>query len=513
MKLWRILFLVLGLALPALLHATLLEPADAFRPSLVRLDTRTLEVRFNIAPGYYLYRARFVFSAPGGELIPDFPPGLVKNDPAFGQVETYPQSIAIRLLSDHDWAEDEPVTLKYQGCSDAGVCYPPQSAILRPGESTPTSRSAGLQAIFGPAVSPAEQPLLVVPRSALFAGSLPATLGLFFLAGLGLAFTSCMYPLLPIVSGIVLQDAHRGRRAIGLTMVYVQGMALTYTLAGLLAAASGAFLVVTLQQPWVITGFALFFIAMALAMFGVFSLQLPSQLQSRLNDWANRLPGGRFVSVFLMGAMSALIIGPCVAPPLAAALAYLGQTGDVLLGGAALYVLALGLGAPLLLVGVFGATALPRITPRVLHTVRVLFGVALLGMAIWVARPLWQARSEVSGLDFRNVASVAELDEALLLAKGKPVLLDFYADWCLSCLDFERETLADPEIRRRLERFSLLRADITANTPEHRSLLKRFGLYGPPAILFFDLDGRLRGERVIGTMNVVAFGAVLGRAQ
>lgn len=513
MRLWRILLLCLGLGWPILLQATLLEPADAFRPSLARLDKRTLEARFNIAPGYYLYRERFSFDASGVRLTPNFPPGQLKNDPAFGQVETYPQSMAIRLLSDQDLANDASVTLKYQGCSDEGVCYPPQSAILRPGESTPTSRSAGLQAIFGVTASPVEQPLLLAPRSALFAGSLPATLGLFFLAGLGLAFTSCMYPLLPIVSGIVLQDARHGRRAIGLTLMYVQGMALTYTLAGLLAAASGAFLVVTLQQPWVIAGFSLFFIVMALAMFGVFSLQLPSQLQSRLNDWANRLPGGRFASVFLMGAISALIIGPCVAPPLAAALAYLGQTGDLLLGGAALYMLALGLGGPLLLVGMLGATALPRLSLQVLHLVRLMFGIALLGMAIWVARPLWQTRSEVSDLNFHNVASASELDEALRLAKGRPVLLDFYADWCLSCLDFERETLADPTIRSRLQAFSLLRADITANTPEHHRLLQRFHLYGPPAILFFDAEGLQRDERVIGTMNADAFGAVLGRVQ
>ncbi len=509
MRLWRIFLLWLALALPAFAQPALLAPEEAFRPSLVAVDDRTLETRFDIAPGYYLYRDRFAFAAGGVSLRKEFPQGTLKDDPSFGRVETYSRSLAIRLVADTPLTATQPVTLKYQGCSDSGVCYPPQTVTLRPGESTAAGRPAVLGALFGPQATQADTALLYQPRPALFAGSLPVTLGLFFLAGLGLAFTACMYPLLPIVSGIVLQNARQGYRALGLTLSYVQGMALTYTGAGLLAATSGAFLAVTLQQPWVIGGFALFFVVMALAMFGAFSLQLPGSWQSRLNDWANRLPGGRFASVFVMGMISALIIGPCVAPPLAAALAYLGQTGDLLLGAAALYMLALGLGMPLLVIGMFGARALPRLSAGILRAVRIAFGVVLLGMAIWVARPLWMQHSPVPGLQFTSVASGAELDSALARNAGRPVLLDFYADWCVSCLEFERETLADPDVQRRLAGFVLLRADLTANTSEHRALLKRFGLYGPPAILFFNRQGSLMSEQIIGAPGPQEFAAVL----
>ncbi len=511
MKLWRIFFFLwCCLVLPAWAQPLLLEPEQAFRPSLAKVDEHTLEARFNIAPGYYLYRERFFFSSSVLPLQADFPPGLIKDDPSFGRVETYPQSVAIRLLASQPLPEGVTVTLKFQGCSDAGICYPPQTVTLRPGESTPGSKTTALQVLFGPSATSADTPLRVQPRPALFAGSLPTTLFLFFLAGLGLAFTACMYPLLPIVSGIVLRGVQHGhKRALGLSFVYVQGLALTYTAAGLLAAASGAFLAVTLQQPWVIAGFALFFVLMALAMFGVFSLQLPGVWQSRINDWANRLPGGRFVSVFIMGALSALIVGPCIAPPLAAALAYLGQTGDMLLGGAALYALALGLGLPLLAIGLFGGAALPRLSPAILQGVRKVFGVVLLGMAVWIARPLWLVHSVVPGLDFQRIANSADLDKALSKLGGRPAMLDFYADWCVSCLEFERNTLTDPAIRAQLSGFTLLRADITANTQEHRALLKRFGLYGPPALLFFDRAGALREDRVIGAPDVEEFGAAL----
>lgn len=509
----RCLLLWCALVLPGWVYAELLAPEQAFRPSLVSVDERMLEARFDVAPGYYLYRDRFFFSAPGIQFHADFPPGIMKNDPSFGRMETYPQSLAIPLRTEGSLDDDTTVTLKFQGCSDSGVCYPPQTVMLRPGESTSGGLSSALSAVWGPNAVPAEMPLRVQTRPGLFAGSFVITLGLFFLAGVGLAFTACMYPLLPIVSGIVLQGTTTSGRAIGLTLTYIQGMALTYTAAGLLAAASGAFLAVTLQQPWVIVGFALFFVAMSLAMFGVFSLQLPGRLQSRFNDWAGRFPGGRFLPVFIMGMISALIIGPCVAPPLAAVLAYLGQTGDLLLGGAALYFLAMGLGTPLLVIGVFGAAALPRLPRRVLQGVRIAFGVALLGMAVWVARPLWLERNPVPGLDFRNVGSVAELDVAVASANGQPVLLDFYADWCVSCLEFERNTLTDPRIQRQLAGFVLLRADITDNTRTHHEMLKRFGLYGPPALLFYDRGGRLRTERMVGETDAETFSAVLDQVR
>lgn len=508
----RCLLLWCVLVLPTWAQPELLAPEQAFRPSLVQIDERTLEARFAIAPGYYLYRDRFAFAAPELPLHVQYPPGQIKQDPVFGRVETYSHTVAIRLNADRALTENTAVTLKFQGCADSGVCYPPQTAKLRPGESVAVETSS-LAALFGPAAMPADEPLLTQVRPRLFSGSFMTTLGLFFLAGIGLAFTACMYPLLPIVSGIVLHGACTGGRAAVLTFSYVQGMALMYTLAGLLAAASGAYLAVILQQPWVIAGFSLFFVVMALAMFGVFSLQLPGALQSRLNDWAGRFPGGRLLPVFVMGAISALIIGPCVAPPLVAALAYLGQTGDLLLGGAALYALANGLGAPLLLVGYAGASALPRLSGWILQSVRIAFGVALLGMAIWVARPFWLARTPVPGLDFQPVSTAVQLDKALLAARGRPVFLDVYADWCVSCIEFERKVLADSGVQQQLAGFALIRADITENTTAQRELLKRYGLYGPPALLFFDQNGTLRPERMVGETDRETFVALLERVR
>lgn len=494
---------------------TILAPEQAFHASLTQTGERTLEAHFDVAPGHYLYRDRFVFNPTDKslQLQVERPSGQIKNDLSFGNVETYPQPVTIQLIANRPLPQGLAITLQYQGCADTGLCYPTQTIILQPGQSTPTTKAVSLLETLGPPAAAAiPQPPL--PRPAWFTSSFPATLGIFFVAGLGLAFTACMYPLIPIVSGIVLQGATHGQwRALGLSFIYVQGMALTYTAGGLLAAASGAFIAVTLQQPWVIASFTLFFVAMALAMFGVFSLQLPGSWQSRINDWANRLPGGRFVSVFIMGTLSALIVGPCIAPPLAAALAYLGQNGDLLLGGSALYALALGLGSPLIIIGLLGAAALPRISTQLLHGIRIVFGIALLGMAVWVARPLWQTRSAVPGLNFRPVASSAELDNALLQARGKPVLLDIYADWCTSCLTFEKNTLTQPIIQQKLTGFVLLRADITANTPEHLALLRRFGLYGPPALLFFDRQGKLHGENMIGAPDMDEFGAAIERAR
>ncbi|AMC35591.1 protein-disulfide reductase DsbD [Janthinobacterium sp. B9-8] len=504
MMLRIVLFL---LALLGTAHAAddLLPPEKAFQAYMVQIDDHTVEARFKVAAGYYLYRDRISFKA-NLPIQPELPKGTEKNDPSFGKVQVYKHDMAVRIKSSTPYPLDAAITAKFQGCAEVGVCYPPQTQLLKLGEPPKDA----LDQLFGKSTIPAE----IGPSGAdiYFSGGLLATLGVFFLGGLALALTSCMYPLIPIVSGIVLGNGQQGKmRALGLTFTYVQGLALSYTLIGIAAAATGTLLVVALQQPFVIALFSLFFVLMALAMFGLFDLQLSGSIQSKMNDWSNRLPGGQFTSVFAMGALSALIVGPCIAPPLAAALAYLGQTGDLLLGGSALYMLALGLGLPLLAIGAFGGSILPKLSGRMMRGVKIVFGILLLLMAVWVARPLWEKSDSETGTKFRAIASEQELNQAISQANGKMVMLDFYADWCIACKEFERDTLSDPQIQKSLADMVLLRADVTQNNAADQALLKRFKLFGPPAILFTGSNGQFLNERVIGYQSPAAFKATLER--
>jgi thiol:disulfide interchange protein DsbD len=368
-----------------------------------------------------------------------------------------------------------------------------------------------------------------------------------------------------------------------LSFAYVQGMALTYAVIGIGAAMTGTFLVAALQNPWVLGAFGLFFVAMALSMFGLYTLQLPNALQGRLSVWSNRLPGGHLLPVFAMGALSALIVGPCVAPPLAAALGYIGQTGDVWIGGLALYSMALGIGLPLIFVGVFGGHVLPR-AGAWMDAVKEAFGIVMLLVALWITRPIlpewfimlalaalliaiavqlhalepipagasgWRKVGKALGLlllligvaelvgllagardpfqplkgvwtqtgtsapakpAFTKVSSVAELDAALAAARGKPVLLDFSADWCVACIEMEKLTFSDARVAARMQDFVLLKADVTDNTAAHQALLARFKLFGPPGIIFFDRQGRERAERLVGFEAAAPFLARLDRA-
>ncbi|WP_047394611.1 protein-disulfide reductase DsbD [Chitinibacter sp. ZOR0017] len=483
-----------------------LPPEQAFKPSIVKINDNTVEIRFAIAPKYYLYRDRISISANGHQLSTQIPQGEIKDDPSFGKVAVFHNALIVRVSSNQPIADQQPFNIKFQGCAEAGICYPPQTQILQPGQS---SKPPAIKQLFGQS-----SPTDTAPEPDYFGGSFLGTLGVFFLAGIGLALTACMYPLIPIVSGIVIGGPQRGRwHAFGLTFVYVQGMAISYTAIGLAAAATGTLLVVALQQPWVIALFALFFVLMALSMFGLFSLQLPAGWQSRLNELSMRLPGGQWLSVLLMGLLSALIIGPCIAPPLAAALAYIGQSGDLMLGGSALYMMALGLGLPLLAIGAFGSTVLPRLSGRVMQGVKIVFGIGMLAMAVWIARPLWSpylpASTTAHALTMQTVRSSAELDRALQAARGKPVMVDFYADWCVACIEFERETLSQPEVQAALADYQLIRVDVTANSPADAELLARYKLYGPPALIFYDRAGQELPRRVIGFQAPSAFLATL----
>jgi thiol:disulfide interchange protein DsbD len=338
----------------------------------------------------------------------------------------------------------------------------------------------------------------------LFQNSTPLVLGGFLVFGLLLAFTPCVLPMIPILSGIIAGEGSSlsKSRAFALSLSYVIGMALAYAVAGVAAAYSGSLLAAALQNAWVLGTFALVFVLLALSMFGLYELRLPGFLQQRLEHAQRRLPGGRVASVASMGALSAVIVSPCVAAPLAGALLYIAQTRDVALGGAALFAMALGMGVPLLVVGVSEGALLPKSGPWLLR-IRQFFGVLLLAVAAWIVSPLLLTGK--GDTRFERIEDVAGLD-ARLAAPGRPVMLDFYADWCVSCKEMEHFTFSDPRVKKELERMLLLQVDVTANTQEHKALLKRFSLFGPPGIIFFDAQGReVKGLRVIGYQNADRF--------
>jgi len=554
-----------------------LDPAMAFKPTARAIDGHTIEVSYTIAKGYYLYRDKFRFTADGATFgTPVFPKGETHQDENFGKVEVYYKQVALRLPVESPVGPAQlALKVTAQGCADAGVCYPPQSQVL----------AVDLPAAG--ASSEAAAPAASGDESGRIAGALKdagfwANLLFFLLAGLGLSLTPCVFPMIPILSGIIVGQGHKVSRGRGfaLSLAYVLGMAVTYAAAGVAAGLTGTLVSSALQSPWVLGSFALVFVVLAFSMFGFYELQLPSALQSKLSEEAGHLQGGRGIAVFLMGALSALIVGPCVAAPLAGALLYIGQTGDAVLGGTALFVMGLGMGAPLLAVGLSAGTLLPR-AGAWMEAVKKAFGVLLLATAVWLVSPVipavaqmvawavllivpaiylhaldplppaahgWQRfwkgigivmlltgaalligalagsrdplqplaglrgtaqAAESRKLPFVGVATLADL-ESRLQAADRPVMLDFYADWCVSCKEMERDTFADVKIAARLAGFTVLRADVTANSEADKALLARFGLFGPPGIIFFDPTGReINGLRVVGFQDAATFGAVL----
>ena len=579
-----------------------LDPEVAFTLAARAADERTVEVTFTVAPGYYLYREQFKFAAIGATLgTPAIPQGKVKFDETFQKnVETHRD--VVRITVPVQQAETKfQLLVSNQGCADKGLCYPPtQRGVIVSlagfgGDGTARLMTASEVAALDSAapatpiaandsVSAAEGLRL---DAALRGGKFWPVIGLFFIAGLLLSLTPCVLPMLPILSSIIVgqgTNVSRGR-GFSLALSYSLGMALVYTALGIAAGLAGEGLAATLQNPWVLTLFAAGLVALSLSMFGVYELQLPTALTGRLTQASQRLPAGRIASVFAMGGVSALIVSPCVAAPLAGALVYLSQSRDVWLGGTALFSLAAGMSIPLLLVGASAGALLPRAGGWMTEVKR-LFGLLLLGVALWtvqsvlpggVALALWGAllicaavlllshhhrgghRGELSkslwrravaavlavcgllqlagaasgGTDplqplahlstrlggepahvepvFASVRSVAELDAAL--RSGRPVMLDFYADWCVSCKEMERFTFTDPAVQKRLAGALLLRADVTANNTQDRELLKRFQLFGPPGTIFFDAQGReVADARVTGYQNTSRFLQTLSRA-
>ena len=510
MKLFALLAALL-VAAPASGANDLLEPEKAFRFSARALDTSAIEVSFAIADGYYLYRERFKFvlqDTPGARLgTPELPPGVPHKDEFFGEVETYRKQVRMRVPVEGGEGKTVKLAVTSQGCADVGVCYVPM-------ESMASVRLAAARGADLGGLSDAPRQVDAVPRLSIFAsdidiarlfeGSAALVLGGFLLFGLLLAFTPCVLPMIPILSGIIAGEgqALSKSRALALSLSYVIGMALAYALAGVAAAYSGSLLAAALQNAWVLGTFALVFVLLALSMFGLYELRLPGFIHQRLDQAQQRFPGGRVASVAGMGALSAVIVSPCVAAPLAGALLYIAQTRDVALGGAALFAMALGMGAPLVVVGISEGALLPKSGPS-LNRVKYVFGVLLLAVAAWIVSPLFL--SGKGDTKFVRVDSVAELD-ARLAAPGKPVMLDFYADWCVSCKEMEAFTFGEPRVKAQLDRMLLLQVDVTANTAEHKALLKRFSLFGPPGIIFFDAQGReIKGLRVIGYQDAERF--------
>jgi thiol:disulfide interchange protein DsbD len=483
----------------------LLEPEKAFRMQARPLDARTVEVSFAIAEGYYMYRERFRFDVEPGSSAklgaPEFPPGIRKKDEFFGDVETYRKRVAIRLPVE---AADGTVRLMVtsQGCADVGVCYVPM-------DSKATIRLAGFSApVAGTPSAPSAEFTTQTSDfevARLFESGGPLLVLASFLGfGLLLAFTPCVLPMVPILSGIIVGEGRNlGKlRALLLSAAYVLGMAVAYALAGVAAAWSGAMLAAALQNAWVLGSFALVFVALALSMFGLYELRLPGFLHHRLSSAHGRLEGGKLASVAGMGVLSAVIVSPCVAAPLAGALLYISQTRDVALGGAALFTMALGMGIPLLVVGVSEGALLPRSGPWMVR-VKHVFGVLLLAVAVWI---VWPVLLPTGGsTKFARVQSVAELEQKLQ-SPGRPAMLDFYADWCVSCKEMEAFTFSDERVKAKMAGLLLLQVDVTANTAEHKALLKRFHLFGPPGIVFFDAQGKeMKGLRVIGYQNADRF--------
>ncbi len=553
----------------------LLEPEKAFRFSAQMTEGGgVVEIRYAIADGYYMYRERFKFEADGTVRLgaPQLPRGLKHKDEFFGEVETYRKAVTLLVPVEGEGRFELKVTS--QGCADVGVCYVPMESRA----SLNNAAGGSGEPRFSVFASDIE-----IAR--LFQGGFLLVLASFFVFGLLLTFTPCVLPMIPILSGIIAGEGAdiTKPKALVLSLAYVLGMALAYAVAGVAAAYSGSLLAAALQNAWVLGAFALVFVVLALSMFGFYELRLPGFIHHRLHGAHGRLRGGHIASVAAMGVLSAVIVSPCVAAPLAGALLYISQTRDVALGGAALFSMALGMGVPLIAIGVSEGALLPKAGAWMVG-VRRFFGVLLLAVALWIVSPvipaaavmlawaalligsaiflraldslppavsgwwrLWKAVGVIalvagvallvgalsgsrdplrplSGLmgasspeptatPWIRVASASELD-ARLESPGKPVMLDFYADWCVSCKEMERFTFSDPNVRARLDGMLLLQVDVTDNSAEHKALLKRFSLFGPPGVIFFDAQGReIKGLRVIGYQNAERFLKTLALAE
>ncbi len=599
----------------------LLPPDQAFKLTIKVRNENTLVAEFEPTKNYYIYKDKISFKPQSDETLIEkilLPKGKMKNDLTFGKTEVYykPFQAIISLKRSKSSTNQLTLSATYQGCNEPiGVCYAPIDKIIK--LTLPVAKAA-VGAVAETVSNDATAATAFIatkpdPATELFqpfgktrnieteskridrmfkGGDFWLILTSFFGIGLLLSFTPCVFPMFPILSGIIANRGQHITKTHGfiLALAYVLGMSLTYSAAGVAAGLSGAMLSAVLQNAWVLGGFAIVFVTLALSMFGFYELQLPISLQSKLSEEAGHLKGGHLTSVFSMGALSALIIGPCVAAPLAGALLYISQTRDVVLGASALFSMALGMGIPLLLLGASAGALLPKAGPW-MESVKRFFGVLLLGVAIWLISPvipaavhmlMWSAllivsaiylhaldplptrssgynkflkgigiiallfgvallagvlsgsrdilqplskinisnineegvngpnTDEAEHLPFQRVSSLAELNERIAQSHNKYVMLDFYADWCISCKEMERFTFTDAKVKSRLKDVVLLQVDVTAGTPDDDVLLKHFKLFGPPGILFFDRNGQnIPDARIIGYQNKEDFLAIL----
>nr|WP_296750452.1 protein-disulfide reductase DsbD [Thioalkalivibrio sp.] len=574
----------------------LLEPEIAFAASARAISQNAVIVRFDIAEGYYLYRDKLGFRIAEGEGIelgPVNPPdGTLIEDEFFGETEIYRNSVEILVpvLRSVDDVAEIVLAVDYQGCADLGVCYPPLTQdVAVTFAATLADEADELPAIGTERTTVDTGPVTEQDRIAaqLADGRIWLVALAFFGFGLLLTFTPCVFPMIPILSNIIVgQKDLTTRKAFFISLAFVLAMAFTYTLAGVFAGLAGANLQAAFQNPWIIGGFVLVFIALAMSMFGFYELQMPSGIQSKLASISNKQQGGTLVGAAIMGFLAALIVGPCVTAPLVGALLYISQTGDAVLGGIALFSLSMGMGAPLLAIGTSAGKILPKAGPW-MDAVKAVFGVGLLAMGIWLLervipgevalflwsslfivtaiymgalqsvpesasgwRTLWKGVGLVllvygvilmigaatggkdmfrplaglstpatmvvgadgvqraTQMEFTKVDSIADVEREVAAAKerNEPVFLDFYADWCVDCVRLERTTFQDPRVIQAMSQVHLLKADVTANTSEHRDLMRAFNLFGPPAMIFYDADGtELRNYRAVGYMNAERF--------
>ena len=556
---------------------------EVFFPEIFAIDGNTVEIGLRIVPGFYIYKDKLSVralneNAQAGRW--DLPKGKLKNDEYFGDMEVYLDSFLAPLAiarATPDAMELE-IEFGYQGCAEGGLCYMPQTRILT--VSLPVATTVG--ALVATPVAPVSEQARLA--NIITGSSIWVAAGLFFLAGLGLAFTPCVLPMVPILAGIIAGEGDdvTPMRGFTLALSYVMGMALVYTGAGIAAAAAGMQLQATFNQPWILILFSGLFVVLALGMFGVYELQMPSGLQTKLSSVSGNQKSGTTVGAFIMGALSALIVTACVAPALIAALTVMAQTGDMVRSGSALFAMSLGMGAPLLAVGAAQGKLLPKAGPWMV-AVRNSFGFMMLGLAIWmlsrilpgeITMLLWAVLIFMAGvfmgglttltsdssatqklgkgfgflaiiygvvlllgaltggsnplkplasvnlggatmvaeaeheLPFKRIKTVGDLDRELAAAssQGKTAFLDFYADWCVSCKEMEAYTFTDAEVQAALSNTVWIQADVTANDEADQELLNRFGVFGPPTIIFFGTNGKQRsGYEVVGYMEAGDF--------